>query len=37
VQAAILATLRPAVAYTIDFNQLTLIAPTGIGLDLTAG
>jgi heat shock protein HslJ len=37
VQAAILATLGPAVAYTIDVNQLTLIAPTGLGLDLTAG
>jgi heat shock protein HslJ/tRNA A37 threonylcarbamoyladenosine synthetase subunit TsaC/SUA5/YrdC len=37
VQAAILATLGPAVAYTIDYNQLTLLAPSGIGLDLTAG
>lgn len=35
-QAAILATLGPAVTYTIDYNQLTLLAPTGIGLDLTA-
>jgi heat shock protein HslJ len=37
VQAAILATLGPAVAYTIDYNQLILLAPTGIGLDLSAG
>ncbi len=36
-QAAILATLGPAVAYTIDYNQLTLLAPSGIGLDLKAG
>lgn len=36
VQAAILATLGPAVAYTIDHNQVTLIAPSGIGLDLKA-
>jgi heat shock protein HslJ len=35
-QAAILATLTPAVAYTIAHNQLTLIAPSGKGLDLTA-
>jgi heat shock protein HslJ len=36
-QAAILATLGPAVAYTIDYNQLTLLAPSGIGLDLKEG
>ncbi|WP_410789773.1 META domain-containing protein [Kribbella sp. C-35] len=36
VEAAILATLGPAVAYTIDHNQLTLLAPSGIGLDLKA-
>jgi heat shock protein HslJ/tRNA A37 threonylcarbamoyladenosine synthetase subunit TsaC/SUA5/YrdC len=36
-QAAILATLGPAVTYTIDHNQLTLLAPSGIGLDLKAG
>lgn len=36
-QAAILATLGPAVTYTIDYNQLTLLAPSGIGLDLKAG
>jgi hypothetical protein len=36
-QAAILATLGPAVTYTIDYNQLTLLAPSGIGIDLTAG
>ncbi|MEV6268005.1 META domain-containing protein [Kribbella sp. NPDC051936] len=35
-QAAILATLGPAVSYTIDYNQLTLLAPSGIGLDLKA-
>ncbi|MEV0289918.1 MULTISPECIES: META domain-containing protein [unclassified Kribbella] len=37
VQAAMLATLGPAVSYTIDYNQLTLLAPSGIGLDLKAG
>ncbi|GAA1606953.1 hypothetical protein GCM10009804_73680 [Kribbella hippodromi] len=36
VQAAMLATLGTAVSYTIDHNQLTLIAPSGIGLDLKA-
>jgi heat shock protein HslJ len=36
-QAAILATLGPAVTYTIDYNQLTLLTPSGIGLDLKAG
>lgn len=35
--AAILATLGPAVAYTIDHNRMTLLAPSGIGLDLEAG
>ncbi|MGW7681712.1 META domain-containing protein [Kribbella sp. NPDC054772] len=35
-QTAILASLGRAVAYTIDHNRLTLIAPSGIGLDLTA-
>lgn len=35
-QASILATLGSAVAYTIDYNQLTLLAPSGIGLDLKA-
>ncbi|TCC37476.1 META domain-containing protein [Kribbella capetownensis] len=35
-QAAILATLGPAVTYTIDHNQLTLLTPSGIGLDLKA-
>jgi heat shock protein HslJ len=37
IQTAILATLGPAVAYTINHNHLTLLAPSGIGLDLTAG
>ncbi|MEU4290922.1 META domain-containing protein [Kribbella sp. NPDC026596] len=36
-QAAMLATLEPAVSYTIDYNQLTLLAPSGIGLDLKVG
>ncbi|MER7243450.1 META domain-containing protein [Kribbella sp. NPDC000426] len=36
VQAEILATLGAAVTYTIDHNKLTLIAPSGIGLDLKA-
>jgi heat shock protein HslJ/tRNA A37 threonylcarbamoyladenosine synthetase subunit TsaC/SUA5/YrdC len=36
VQAEMLATLGPAVSYTIDHNKLTLIAPSGIGLDLKA-
>lgn len=36
-QTAILATLGPAVTYTIDYNQLTLLAPSGTGLDLKAG
>ena len=36
VQAAMLSTLGPAVAYTIDHNQLILLAPSGIGLDLKA-
>ena len=35
-QTAILGTLGPAASYTIDHNQLTLLAPSGIGLDLTA-
>ncbi|HET6738695.1 MAG TPA: META domain-containing protein [Kribbella sp.] len=36
-QTAILDTLGPAVSYTIDHNHLTLLAPSGIGLDLRAG
>ncbi|MFI6680993.1 META domain-containing protein [Kribbella sp. NPDC050470] len=37
VETAILTTLRAArVTYAIDYNRLTLLAPTGIGLDLTA-
>ena len=36
-QAAILATLGASVSYAIDYNQLTLLAPSGIGLDLKAG
>jgi heat shock protein HslJ len=36
VQSEILATLRTAVTYTIDHNNLTLLAPSGIGLDLKA-
>lgn len=36
-RAAILATLGPAVTYTIDYNQLALLTPSGIGIDLTAG
>lgn len=35
-QAAIQATLTQAVDYTIDHDRLTLIAPSGKGLDLTA-
>jgi heat shock protein HslJ/tRNA A37 threonylcarbamoyladenosine synthetase subunit TsaC/SUA5/YrdC len=35
-QAAILSTLGPAVSYTTDHDQLTLLAPSGIGLDLKA-
>ncbi|MFD7154096.1 META domain-containing protein [Kribbella sp. NPDC059898] len=35
-QAAMLATFQPAVSYTIDHNQLTLLAPSGRGLDLSA-
>ncbi|MFI5695498.1 META domain-containing protein [Kribbella sp. NPDC051586] len=37
VQAAMLATLGSAVDYTVDYNELTLLAPSGIGLDLKAG
>lgn len=37
VETAILTTLRTRVAYTIDHDRLTLMTPTGIGLDLTAG
>lgn len=37
VQAAMLSTLATTASYTIDHNQLTLINPTGIGLDLKAG
>jgi hypothetical protein len=36
VETAILTTLRAKVTYTIDYNRLTLITPTGTGLDLTA-
>ncbi|MEI8408211.1 MULTISPECIES: META domain-containing protein [unclassified Kribbella] len=36
VETAILTTLSANVTYAIDHNRLTLIAPTGIGLDLTA-
>ena len=35
VETAILTTLRAKVTYTIDYNRLTLITPTGTGLDLT--
>lgn len=35
-QTAILGTLGPAASYTIDHNHLTLLAPSGIGLDLSA-
>ncbi|HZX08268.1 META domain-containing protein [Kribbella sp.] len=35
-RTAIRATLGPAVAYSIDHDQLVLLAPSGIGLDLTA-
>ncbi|MFC5260802.1 META domain-containing protein [Kribbella qitaiheensis] len=36
VETAILSTLGPAVTYTIDHNQMILLAPSGIGLDLKA-
>jgi heat shock protein HslJ len=36
VEAAILATLRATVTYIIYYNRLTLVTPTGTGLDLTA-
>ncbi len=36
VETAILTTLRARVTYTIDYNRLTLLTPTGTGLDLTA-
>ncbi|TCC56105.1 META domain-containing protein [Kribbella pittospori] len=36
VETAILTTLRADVTYTIDHNCLTLLTPTGTGLDLTA-
>jgi heat shock protein HslJ len=36
VEAAIRATLGSAVTYTIDHNQMTLLAPSGFGLDLKA-
>jgi len=36
VETAILTTLRAKVTYTIDYNRLTLLTPTGTGLDLTA-
>ena len=36
VQSEILATLGTAVTYDIDHNKLTLLAPSGIGLDLKA-
>jgi heat shock protein HslJ len=36
VETAILTTLRAKVTYTIDYNRLTLMTPTGTGLDLTA-
>ncbi|TDO66648.1 tRNA A37 threonylcarbamoyladenosine synthetase subunit TsaC/SUA5/YrdC [Kribbella sp. VKM Ac-2571] len=36
-QTTILSTLGPAVTYTIDHNQLTLLAPSGTGLALKAG
>lgn len=35
-EAAILSTLRAKVTYTIDYNRLTVMTPTGTGLDLTA-
>ena len=35
VETAILTTLRANVTYTIDYNRLTLLTPTGTGLDLT--
>ncbi len=36
VEAAILTTLRATVTYTIDYKSLTVLTPTGTGLDLTA-
>ncbi|GAB2682507.1 META domain-containing protein [Kribbella swartbergensis] len=36
VETAILTTLSANVTYTIDYNRLTLLTPTGTGLDLTA-
>lgn len=37
IEAAILTTLGSVVTYTIDHNRMTLLAPSGIGLDLKAG
>ncbi len=36
VETAILTILSAKVTYTIDYNRLTLMTPTGLGLDLTA-
>jgi len=36
VETAILTTLRAKVTYAIDYDRLTLMTPTGTGLDLTA-
>lgn len=36
VETAILTTLTTKITYTIDHNRLTLLTPTGTGLDLTA-
>ncbi len=36
VETAILTTLSAKATDTIDYNRLTLIAPTGTGLGLTA-
>ena len=35
-ETAILTTLRARGTYTIDYNRLTLMSPTGTGLDLIA-
>ncbi|MGW1340033.1 META domain-containing protein [Kribbella sp. NPDC002412] len=37
VETAILTTLAAKITYAIDYNRLTLLTPTGIGLALTAG
>ncbi|TDW24436.1 META domain-containing protein [Kribbella kalugense] len=37
IEAVMLSTLGSAVTYTIDHNQMVLLAPSGIGLDLKAG